>query len=59
MKVMLVHYDKVRESIDARYRPACALAIAVGSLSNSSDLPGLAQFSGKHIQILRIIMNTI
>lgn len=54
MKVMLVHDDNVHESGDYRHRPACALAIDVGSLSNPSDLPGLAQFAGKmHTRVIK------
>lgn len=44
MKVILVR-DDVRDN----YWPSIALSVAVGSLSDPSDLPGLAQCVGKLI----------
>lgn len=41
MKVILVH-DDVRDN----YWPSFALCVSVGSLSNPTDLPGLAQCLG-------------
>lgn len=47
MKVMLVHDDRVHEDKYHHYWPSCGLAVGVGSLSDPSDLPGLAKYVGK------------
>lgn len=46
MKVMLVHDDRVHEDKSNDYWPSCALTVAVGSLSDPGDLPGLARYVG-------------
>lgn len=47
MKVILVQDDKVKENKCRSNWPSCALGVAVGSLSDPSDLPGLAQCLGR------------
>lgn len=46
MKVILVQDDKVKETKRNEW-PSCALGVAVGSLSDPGDLPGLAQCLGR------------
>lgn len=46
MKVMLVHDDKVHEDECFDYWPSCGLTVAVGTLSDPNDLPGLAKLVG-------------
>lgn len=48
MKVILVHDDEVGGNECRKYRPSCALCVAVGSLSDPSDLLGLAQCLGRY-----------
>lgn len=51
MTIALVHDDKVRDGENCNLWPSCALAIAVGSLSDPIDSRGLAQYLGKIVYV--------